>query len=296
MTTRTRSLFFLLISCVCVCAARGKGTYPPVIEGAEVETYKRVGDVELKVWLFSPPQTDDGPAQARPAIVFFFGGGWRSGSPEQFVPQCRALASRGMVAAVADYRVASRQNVKPTECVADAKSCVRWLRRNAVRLGIDPHRLAAGGGSAGGHLAAATATLPGFDEPGEDLAVSCVPDALVLFNPALVLAPFGDVAMKGFDARLTAERFGCEPRAISPVHHVRKGMPPALVLHGRADTAVPYATVEAFCAAMKQAGSRCELVGYDGMPHGFFNVAKYAETLSEADRFLTSLGYLPARP
>jgi acetyl esterase/lipase len=294
MTARARSILFLLVSCA--CAAWGRGAYPPVIEGAKAETYRRVGDTELKVWLFSPPQTGDGAAQARPAIVFFFGGGWRNGSPEQFVPQGRHLASRGMVAAVANYRVASRQNVKPTECVADAKACVRWLRKNAARLGIDPHRIAAGGGSAGGHLAAATATLPGFDEPGGDPAVSCVPDALVLFNPALILAPFGDVAMKGFGANLAAERFGCEPQAISPIHHIRKGMPPALILHGRADTTVPYATAEAFCAAMKQAGNRCELVGYDGMPHGFFNATQYSETLAEADRFLTSLGYLPVRP
>ena len=227
--------------------------------------------------------------------MFFFGGGWRSGSPEQFVPQCRHLASRGMVAAVADYRVAARQQAKQAECVADAKSCVRWLRQNAARLGIDPRRLAAGGGSAGGHLAAATATLPGLDEPGEDLSVSAVPDALVLFNPGLMMAPFGGVGMKGFGANLGAERFGCEPQAISPIHHIHKGLPPTLILHGRADTTVSYVTAEAFAAEMKKAGNRCELVGYDGQPHGFFNKAKYDETLAEADRFLTSLGYLPMK-
>lgn len=281
-------------------AAWAKGGYPPVIDGAKVETYKRVDGADLKVWLFYPETTNaaagvEGARAPKPAIVFFFGGGWRSGSPEQFVPQCRHLAARGMIAIVADYRVASRQNAKPSQCVADAKSCVRWLRRNAERLGIDPHRLAAGGGSAGGHLAAAVATLPGLDEPGEDTSVSCVPDALVLFNPGLMMAPWDGVELKGFGANLGADRFGCEPQAISPVHHVRKGLPPTLILHGRADTTVPYVTAEAFRDAMVKAGNRCELVGYDGMPHGFFNKAKYDETLREADRFLVSLGYLGER-
>ncbi len=275
--------------------ALGKGDYPPVLEGAKVETYKQANGVDLKVWIFYPTNAEAGKLQKEkglPAIVFFFGGGWSSGSPAQFEPQCRALAARGMIAAVADYRVASRQHVKPAECVADAKSCVRWLRKNAERLGIDPQRLAAGGGSAGGHLAGAVATLPGLDEPGEDTSVSCVPDALVLFNPGLMMAPLGNVGMKGFGANLTVERFGCEPQAISPVHHIRKGLPPTLILHGRADTTVPYVTAEVFSSEMKKAGNRCELIGYDGQPHGFFNKAKYDETLAEADRFLTSLGYL----
>lgn len=269
--------------------AWGKGSYPPAMEGARVETYKSVGGADLKVWIFEPTNA---PAP-RAAIVFFFGGGWRSGSPSQFEPQCRHFAARGMVAVAADYRVATRQQVKPAECVADAKSCVRWLRRNAERLGIDPHRLVAAGGSAGGHLAAAVATLPGLDEKGEDAAVSCVPDALVLFNPALMTAPFGGLDMKGFGANLTAERFGCAPQEISPIHHVRPGLPPTLIQHGRADTTVPYATVEAFRDAMAKAGNRCELIGYDDMPHGFFNETRYDETLAAADRFLVSLGYLP---
>ncbi|HEX8912344.1 MAG TPA: alpha/beta hydrolase [Humisphaera sp.] len=275
---------------------RGGFAYPPKIEGATVETYKKVGDVELKAWIFSPKPAAAGAAAAdkpRPAIVFFFGGGWTSGSPAQFERQCRHLADRGMVAITADYRVASRQKAKPAECVADAKSCVRWVRANAKRLGVDPGRIVAAGGSAGGHLAAATATLPTLDEPGEDKAVSSVPNAVVLFNPCVVTAPMAGVDLKGFASNTTPEQLGCPREAISPLHHVRRGAPPTLILHGKADTTVPYATVEAFAAAMKREGNRCDLVGYEGQPHGFFNNAKFAETLSEADKFLVSLGYLP---
>jgi acetyl esterase/lipase len=219
--------------------------------------------------------------------VFFFGGGWSSGSPTQFEPQSRHLAARGMIALVADYRVKTRQNAKPVDCVADAKACVRWVRANAGRLGIDPDRIAVGGGSAGGHLAASVATLPGLDPAPDDKAISCLPNALVLFNPATVMAPLPGLDLKGF--------FGCEPNEISPLHHVKKGMPPTIIFHGKADATVPYATVEKFAEVMKAAGNRCELVGYEGQPHGFFNKAKYAETLAATDDFLVSLGYLPAK-
>jgi acetyl esterase/lipase len=268
------------------------GGYPPVIEGTKSETYRKVGDTELKVWIFEPAQKS---AKPLPAIVFFFGGGWTGGSPTQFEPQSRHLASRGMIAIVADYRVKTRQNAKPADCVSDAKACVRWVRANAARLGIDSERIAVGGGSAGGHLAASVATLPGLDTAKDDKSVSCLPNALVLFNPATVLAPFPGLDLKGFGAGLDKEKFGCEPTEISPLHHVKKGTPPTIIFHGKADTTVPYATVEKFAEVMKTAGNRCDLVGYENQPHSFFNKAKYAETLAAADDFLVSLGYLPAK-
>ncbi len=279
---------------------RAAQPYPPKFEGARVETYKTVGDVKLSLHIFEPPAGAAGVKTGRPAIVFFFGGGWTSGSPAQFEPHCRALAARGMVAITADYRVASRNQAKPVQCVADAKSALRYVRAQAARLGIDPRRIAAGGGSAGGHLAAAVATLPGFDEPGEDLNISCVPDALVLFNPALVLAELPGLELSGFGTRVPEERMGTAPKNLSPAHHVKKGAPPTIIFHGKADTTVPYATVEAFERLMKAAGSRCELVGYEGRTHGFFNHgrgdnADYRDTLARTDAFLVSLGWIAAK-
>ena len=273
-------------------AKKKTGGYPPVIEGAKSETYRKVGDTELKVWIFEPAQKTTKPL---PAIVFFFGGGWISGSPTHFEPQSRHLAARGMIAIVADYRVKSRQNAKPADCVSDAKACVRWVRANAARLGIDPEHIAVGGGSAGGHLAASVATLPGLDTAKDDKSVSCLPNALVLFNPATVLTTFPGLDLKGFGADLDKEKFGCEATEISPLHHVKKGVPPTIIFHGKADTTVPYTTVEKFTEVMKAAGNRCELIGYEGQPHSFFNKSKYAETLAAADDFLVSLGYLPAK-
>jgi acetyl esterase/lipase len=273
--------------------------YPPELPGAKAEVYKTVGDVKLSLYIFTPVghKADD----KRPAIVFFFGGGWTGGSPGQFLNQCRYLASRDMVAITADYRVASRHQVKAVECVKDAKSAIRWVRANAKRLGIDPDRIAAGGGSAGGHLAACTGTLAEFDEKSEDAAVSSVPNAMVLFNPALVLAPLGGRSDEKLRALLNSDRCGVEPVKISPCHHVRAGAPPTIIFHGKADTTVPYVTAEAFAEAMKKAGSRCELAGSEGQPHGFFNFGRndnkfFVETLRKMDQFLASLGWLKGEP
>jgi acetyl esterase len=294
-----RSILFAACLCVPAALAQQAGSaYPPQMEGAQVEVYKTAGNVTLSIYIFNPPGHK--PGDQRPAIVFFFGGGWRSGNPKQFEQQCRYLSSRGMVAMAADYRVASRHNVKAIDCVRDAKSAVRWVRQNASRLGVDPGRIAAGGGSAGGHLAAAAGLIPGLDEPGEDLKISSRPDALVLFNPALVLAPVAGFARPLVPAE-ARERFGAEPETISPYHHLAKGAPPTIIFHGKADTTVPYFTVELFAKKSAALGNRCELVGSEGERHGFFNYGRsgnqrYRETLTRADEFLASLGYLEGKP
>lgn len=284
----------LLIALTVASHLTAAQAYPPVIEGARTEIYKTVGDTPLCLYIFEPA----GPAQKnRPAIVFFFGGGWANGSPTQFEPHCRALAARGMVAITADYRVFSRQKATAADCVADGKSALRYVRSHAEKLGIDPNQIAAGGGSAGGHVALST-TLPGLDQKGEDTTVSCAPNALVLFNPVLMVAPLEGVEFKGFSVGFGPERLGAERTALSPIHHVKKGAPPTIIFHGEADTTVPYPMAEAFTRLMKAAGNRCELVGYPGQTHGFFNATKpdkqyYEKTLAATDAFLVSLKFLP---
>ncbi len=267
-------------------AGQAKGGRGP---SGRPEVYKRVGDVKLRLFVHEPKghQASD----KRPAIVFFFGGGWVGGSPRQFQPHAAYFASRGMVAMTVEYRVRSRHKVAPFECVADAKSAMRWVRANAARLGIDPDRIAASGGSAGGHLAAATAFLDGFDDPADNKGVSPRPNALVLFNPVI------DTTKKGYGAK----RLGDKAQAMSPVHHVKPGAPPAIVFHGTADRTVPHENVARFRDLMKKAGNRCELVSFEGEGHGFFNYGHkgnkaYVATVRAADRFLASLGYLEGEP
>ena len=133
-------------------------------------------------------------------------------------------------AAAADKKLAGAAKASfITKCVKDAKAAIAWVRENARRLGIDPDKIAAGGGSAGGHLAASVATLPGLDDAKDDKSVSCLPNALVLFNPGTVMAPFPGLDLKGFGAGLDKDKFGCEPTEISPIHHVKKGTPPTVI-------------------------------------------------------------------
>jgi len=291
MATIMKTLACFLVfstSLLCPCFAQ-KGKVAPPIEGAEHIVYKEASGSKLILNVFHP-QDRKTKKEKRPAIVFFFGGGWSGGSPAQFAPHCEYLASRGMVAITADYRVKSRQGTPPFECVKDGKSAVRWIRQNAGRLGIDPKKLAAGGGSAGGHVAAATGTVPGLEEDGEDVSISSTPDALVLFNPVYDNGP------KGYGHERVKDRW----KEISPLHNIRKGMPPAIVFLGDQDKLIPVSTAEKFKAQMEKVGSRSDLHVYKDQPHGFFNQGKkgnyYEKTVLEVDRFLISLGWLKGKP
>jgi acetyl esterase len=261
---------------------------PTSLPGADSRVYKTIGDVKLYLHIFRGAEQPK--SEKLPAIVFFFGGGWNSGTVNQFIKHSEYLASRGMVAVIADYRVKSRHGVTPLECVADAKSAIRWMRAHAGEFGIDAIRIVAAGGSAGGHLAAATALAQGLDEKGEDLKISSAPNALALFNPALDLS-----------APRLREMIGERALEISPLQLVRKGAPPAIIFHGTADTTVPFKQAEDFCAAMKKHGARCELMPYEGRAHGFFNYGRgdgqdFHTTLRATDEFLVSLGYLKGAP
>ncbi len=278
-----------------------RGKIQPVAEtlgGVKARVYKKVGDVELKMFVFLPK--DHKATDKRPAVVFFFGGGWSGGTPKQFVPHCQYLASRGMVAMTAEYRVARRHNVKAIACVTDAKSAIRWTRENADQLGIDKDRIVSSGGSAGGHLAACTGVITGFEEQGEKNVISSRPNAMVLFNPAVVTAPVE--GMKELrNAKMIESRMGVKGDLLSPYHHVEKGEPPTLIIHGKGDTTVPFWTVVQFTKKMKAAGNQCQLIGYQGEKHGFFNYGRndnknFYATTEEMDKFLVSLGYLKGKP
>jgi acetyl esterase len=281
LPSRMKSIIFLIASLL-VTPLFAQSSYPPSFKDARVETYRKIGSTELKLWIFG----ESDAKVEKPAIVFFFGGGWNSGSPDQFESQAQHFAKRGMIAITADYRVKSRHDVKVVECVKDAKAAIAWVRENARRLGIDPDKIAASGGSAGGHLAASTGTISGF---GSDER----PNAMILFNPACTLAPVADWQPRGANAGLPVDRLGVKPRVISPAHHIGPHTPPTLILHGTKDSTVPYASVVAFESVMKKADRPCKLVGYEGAGHGFFNRGDdYRKTLAEADAFLVDLGWI----
>jgi acetyl esterase len=186
---------------------------------------------------------------------------------------------------------AARRASSNSTAVEDGKSAVRYLRTHARRLGIDPDRIAAGGGSAGGHVAAATGMLDGLDAESEDRSVSSKANALLLFNPVYDNGPKG----YGYD------RVKAYWKEISPAHNITADDPPAIVFLGTKDSLIPVATAEAFRDKMRQAGLKSELHLYEGQPHGFFNEGKggteiFLDTIRKMDRFLVSLGYLKGEP
>jgi len=263
-----------------------KANYP----GAKAEVYKNASGDDLYLYIFNP-EGHDPSKDKRPAIVFFFGGGWNGGSTGQFEQHSRYLASRGMVAIVADYRVASRQKTTPKECVADGKSAIRWVRKNAARLGIDPKRIAAGGGSAGGHVAATTGIIDGMDDSADDSSVSSKANALALFNPVYNNGP------EGYGYARVKEYW----KQISPYHNIDKKSPPTIVFLGTKDNLIPVSTGESFQAKMKELGLKSELHLYKDQPHGFFNEGKggtdiFLDTLRKTDAFLVEIGYLKGTP
>jgi acetyl esterase len=194
-----------------------------------------------------------------------------------------------MICILVDYRVKSRQQTTPFESLKDAKSAVRYIREHADKFHIDTSKIVAAGGSAGGHLAAATALIDGYNENTDNMSVSCIPNALVLFNPVIDNGPGG----YGYD------RIGDAYKSFSPLHNIKNGAPPTIIFLGTNDNLIPVETAKYCQKVMEKVKSRCELHLYEGQTHGFFsykNFEYYKKTVSEADKFLQSLNYLNKGP
>ena len=249
--------------------------------------YKQIDTTKLYMKIYYPENIDK--TQQYPAIVFFFGGGWSKGDINQFAPHANYFSKRGLVCFLVDYRVTSRHKSTPFESLKDAKSAIRYIRQNAATFHIDTSKIVASGGSAGGQLAAAAALIKEYNESTDNLTVSCKPNALVLFNPAIDNGPGG----------IGYERIGDAYKNFSPLHNIEKGAPPTIIFQGTNDNLIPVEIVKYYQTVMKKVGSRCELFLYEGKEHGFFNYNKlenYKNTVSETDNFLQSLGYLKKDP
>lgn len=249
--------------------------------------YKQIDTTRLFMEIHYPVSINT--AKKYPAFVFFFGGGWNDGSINQFEPQAKFFAQRDMISILVDYRVSKRHQTTPFESLKDAKSAIRYIREHAEEFYIDTSRIVASGGSAGGHLAAATALIDDYSENTDNISVSCIPNALVLFNPVIDNGPGG----YGYD------RIGDAYKNFSPLHNIKKGAPPTIIFLGTNDNLIPVETAKYYQKVMKKINSRCELHLYEGQGHGFFNynnLEYYKKTVSETYVFLESLGYLNKEP
>ncbi|MDC1106005.1 alpha/beta hydrolase fold domain-containing protein [Prolixibacteraceae bacterium] len=277
--------FYLLLVLLCFSISVTAISYTP----DQKVLYKKTEQGELYLHAFYPK--DFSPHDSRPTVVFFFGGGWVGGNPKQFYQQASHLIKLGFVCFSAEYRVRRFHKTTPFECVEDGKSAIRWIRKHASDFGVNPNMIVACGGSAGGHVAACTGVIDGYDAKSEDLAISSIPNAMILFNPVL------DTTKKGYGATKVKGR----ETAISPCHHVHSSIPPTIIFHGTDDHTTPFENATRFDSLMFKHGNNCMLIPVLGKDHGFFNsshIAKnntdddYNYTMYQSEIFLWELGYI----
>jgi len=260
-----------------------------LLSRAECYAYKETAQGELRCYLYGPATWS--MADQRPAILFFFSSMWDRGLVSQFAPQCLYFANRGMVAAAFEYRLANIHGTGPLEALEDARTAVRFMRFHAASFGVHPDRLVVAGGGAGAWMASCCATAEDFDlhSAADDLEISARPDALVLFEPIVDVTRKG-IGFERFPDAKTAKR-------LSPLHQVKKGLPPAVIVHGASDRLVPVGPVRKFARLWKRKRNEMAFHAYEGAEHSFYNFnvnqRLYEMSLEDIDAFLTRLFFLP---
>jgi acetyl esterase/lipase len=269
--------------------AQTNGSKPASVDLTGVRVEKGVvyldNDRKEKADLYFPATTPAG--KKIPALVWIHGGGWVEGrrDAKREVSVCSTLARNGYVAMSIDYILSDKkQAVWPTN-LWDCKTAVRWLRKNAGRLGIDPDRIGVAGGSAGGHLAAMVAlTTPtdGLDPKQPDGDISCAVKCCVDLYGIADISSYHDVTMLGKKSAEAPELY----RAASPVTYVRSNSVPILICHGTADTTV----------SIKQSEFFDQTLTRNGVEHGFEVVTNAVHTFDlqppQADLRPVVLGFL----
>ena len=257
---------------------------PAALPGAETYVYRDGKPDPMRLHVFKPKNWK--PEDHRPALVFFFGGGWTRGTPERSAGYAKWAATLGMVGIAPDYRTKERFGTTPLESVADARAAVRWIEDHADKLGIDSRRIVVGGSSAGGHIALWTAiehTPPGS---ATNEAPRVKPIALILVSP---------VSDTSSAAGYTPQRFGDKAGALSPVHQLDARMPPVLLFHGNADTTVTNLQSITLHDKLVAGSNECEFITVPGGNHGFQSQLPEWKDKSRdiMKEFLTRQGILP---
>lgn len=244
---------------------------------------------ELPVRLYRP--SGERPL---PALVYFFGGGWTLGSIETSDAICRTLAnSAACLVVTPGYRLAPEW--KFPAAVHDCHAAVRWVAAQAAGLGIDPGRLAVGGDSSGGNLAAAV-TLLCRDRGGPGLAAQLlVYPATDYLSDTASLRDATDPLLFNQDSvawywkhYLPSPEDGTDP-LVSPLRATDLSrLPPALVITAEYDPLRDQG--ELYAGRLRSAGVPVELTRYDGMIHGFFAMSGELNdgrrALAQSARFL----------
>ncbi len=292
MPKKNEPLFSILIlfSAILVLASCARTNGAPArtkTPSGERYVYKVVGEQALDLFVYLPPE--EKRSDHMPAILFFHGGGYTSGSAYQFEHQSQYFASLGMVCISVNYRLRNAENsVLPTDAIEDGQSALAWVIQHAAEFGIDTTKISLAGGSAGGHLALSIYLSP-------DLALEKDKPFLEHFKPVafLLLNPATDIA----DRQADAERLGValDLDTINPQKLVHTGMPPTLTQHGDKDTKVPIEEAYRFRDRNLELGNDYTLIVFPGEGHGFHNYGQkaYDEVIANMESFLREHNQLP---
>jgi len=196
-------------------------------------------------------------ATAAPVVVFFYGGGWRSGSKRTYRYVAKALARRGYVTVLPDYRIYPR--ARYPDFLDDGAQAVRWVKDNVNRFGGDPQKIFLMGHSAGAHIAAmlaidATWLQKVGLEPGRELA------GLIGIS-----GPYDFLPLK--DETLAMIFGGANRPETQPISHVTSGTPPALLLTGDKDNVVGTGNSTRLAEKLRAAGNVATAVIYPRIGH-----------------------------
>ena len=228
------------------------------------------------------------PGVFSPALVWIHGGGWTGGmkSEARAKEVCTTLIGAGYVAVSIDYKLG---NGSWPQSLLDCKNAVRFLRAHSKEYGIDPDRIAVGGGSAGGHLALMVGITAGKKEFEPDATYAGVPDTvraiINCYGPANLVVPPAAAntgpatgMRKLMDDSRVVFSAGAPDlavlRAASPTLLVAKRMPPVLTFHGTADPTVDYEQSVELNKVLAERGVEHEFVSLEGVGHSFdFEIA-----------------------
>lgn len=257
-----------------------------MLKSATSLIYAETAEGPLQAHFFPPPQfTEEG---RYPVVVFFHGGFWDTAMPTQFVPHCHHFANRGAIAVALETRVQSVHGSGPLEALEDARRFLDWLAENADRFHLDLSQLVFAGASGGAYLALELA-MPKLPKRGEPPLTGPQPAALMLYS---ALVDPGPLRARFPDARTL--------RAHQPLRRLRRGLPPMLFCHGKADRVTPFDAVQRFAKGARWRRNKVTLIDFEKADHSFFNFnvseLHYELTLKASDRFLVDLGMLPVDP
>jgi len=244
--------------------------------------YGKGGTEDLKLDLARPEHAEG----LLPGIVFIHGGGWSGGNRGAYRNDIQEAAKRGYVAVTIEYRLTrpdknGKAKYPFPDQIEDCKCAVRWLRANAEKYHVDPNRIGATGGSAGGHLSllvGVAGPVKKFEGTGGNPDASSQVQAVVnWFGPTDLARMYA--YNKQVDRLLntlvggTPQEKAEQYKEASPVTYVTKEVCPILTIHGTVDKLVPVEQAVEFDAAMKKAGATSELMILEGQGHGFIGDA-----------------------